>query len=146
MLACLLGFCLFLSFPHKISANSEITSLFSDREIECLAKNIYFEARGESIQGKLAVAQVTINRMNDYRWPKTICQVVYQPGQFSWTHAKLKITDNKLYLHSRDLAYTILAQPLIDFPYTHFHNTQVQPNWRHNKKTKIGNHIFYQVH
>lgn len=145
MSAWLLGCCLYLS-PTNISANSEIVSLFSEREIECLAKNIYFEARGESTRGKLAVAQVTINRMNDYRWPKTICQVVYQRGQFSWTTNKHKITNIALYTDIKELAYSVLNEPLENFPYTHFHNTQVQPNWKYKRKTKIGNHIFYQTH
>ena len=143
MLAWLLGFCLFLSFPSKISANSEITALFNDREVECLAKNIYFEARGESLLGKKAVAQVTLNRMKDYRWPKTICQVVYQRNQFSWTSTKYKVTDTKLYQHARDIAYSILNEPLADFPYTHFHAIYVSPGWGYRKKTRIGNHIFY---
>ncbi len=144
MKGCLLGSYLLLSFPNKISANQEIISLFNEQEVQCLAKNIYFEARGESVRGMKAVAQVTINRVNDYRWPDTICQVVYQRGQFSWTVKKNKITDQKLYKLAEDLAYEVLNKPLENFPHTHFHATHVNPGWKYANKVKIGNHIFYE--
>ena len=51
-----------------------------------MALNIYHEARGEVTEGQIAVAQVTVNRAKDKRWPDTICGVVYQSKQFSWTH------------------------------------------------------------
>ncbi|MCX7592424.1 MAG: cell wall hydrolase [Fischerella sp.] len=50
----------------------------SPQEIQCLAENIYYEARGESLLGKIAVAQVTINRAYNHRWPSSVCKVVYQ--------------------------------------------------------------------
>ena len=56
------------------------------KQHECLAMNIYHESRGERLEGQIAVAQVTINRMEHTKWPSTICEVVYQPKQFSWTH------------------------------------------------------------
>ena len=52
---------------------------------KCLAMNIYHEARSESMQGQIAVAQVTLNRVEHDKWPSTICEVVYEPKQFSWT-------------------------------------------------------------
>lgn len=55
-------------------------------QLECLARNIYFEARSESVEGQRAVAHVTMNRVEHSYWPDTICEVVYQPYQFSWTH------------------------------------------------------------
>jgi len=57
-----------------------------EREMRCLALNIYFEARSEPIDGQLAVAFVTINRMQSRRYPNSICGVVWQKRQFSWTH------------------------------------------------------------
>jgi spore germination cell wall hydrolase CwlJ-like protein len=62
-------------------------------EIECLSRNIYHEARGEGHVGMTAIAMVTLNRVKDPRWPKTVCKVVYQPYQFSWTHQKVKVKD-----------------------------------------------------
>lgn len=55
-------------------------------EVHCLALNIYFEARGEALAGQLAVAMVSMNRVVSGRFPSTVCQVVWQPKQFSWTH------------------------------------------------------------
>ena len=51
----------------------------------CLTLNVYHEARGEPFLGQVAVAEVTLNRVDDLRWPDTVCEVVYQPYQFSWT-------------------------------------------------------------
>lgn len=53
----------------------------------CLARNIYFEARGEGREGQEAVASVTLNRVRSAVWPASVCEVVYQPLQFSWTAA-----------------------------------------------------------
>ena len=53
---------------------------------KCLALNIYHEARSESMEGQIAVAQVTLNRVAHSEWPSTICEVVSEPKQFSWTH------------------------------------------------------------
>jgi len=66
-----------------------------DQETHCLAQNVYHEARGESWHGKMAVALVTLNRTEHWRFPKTICKVVYQPGQFTWTqYRNLRILRN----------------------------------------------------
>jgi len=52
----------------------------------CLSQAVYYEARGEPLEGQLAVAQVIVNRKNSARWPNTICEVVHQPMQFSFTY------------------------------------------------------------
>lgn len=79
-------------------------------ELECLAKNIYFESRGEPQVGQFLVAFVTINRVKDDRWPNTICDVVYQHKQFSWTQDKYpdKIRDKTLYKKIKTIARTAL--------------------------------------
>lgn len=56
------------------------------RELRCLALNIYFEARGEAPEGQLAVGLVSMNRVHSKRYPNSICRVVWQKRQFSWTH------------------------------------------------------------
>jgi len=56
------------------------------KEIRCLALNVYFEARGEATEGQLAVALVTMNRMKNRHYPNSVCGVVWQKRQFSWTH------------------------------------------------------------
>lgn len=61
------------------------------KELKCLTDNVYHEARGEGTEGMLAVARVTVNRKDSKRYPKTVCKVVYQPHQFSWTESKRKL-------------------------------------------------------
>lgn|SRR5690554_1096150 len=51
----------------------------------CMALNVWYEARGEPLEGQIAVAEVTMRRVQDDRWPSTACDVVYQPWQFEWT-------------------------------------------------------------
>ena len=72
---------------------SYIKTHLPDREVQCLAKNIYFEARNQDEYGKFGVAQVTLNRVDSPRFPNSICKVVFQPSklpkkrhlcQFSW--------------------------------------------------------------
>jgi len=114
------------------------------RETRCLALNIYHEARGESYLGKLAVAKVTINRTKDPKFPSTICGVVYQPGQFSWTamHNR-KIDQESIRIAQRAIQG---KHELSRFDALYFHNKSVSPPWaRKFKKIKtIGTHAFYR--
>ena len=117
----------------------------SAKQMTCLVDNIYHEARGESETGKQAVAKVTINRLNHKLYPKTICQVVYQPKQFSWTikHKKTKLNVAE-WLACYDSAYRVLAKnKLSDFSATHYHNTTVKPKWGLQRVAVIGKHYFY---
>jgi spore germination cell wall hydrolase CwlJ-like protein len=117
-------------------------------EINCLAKNIYHEARGESLQGQIAVAQVTVNRVASGQFQNNICNVVYADRQFSWTigHSK-KIKDTKAWEASVAVATAVLTKsvPLPDFKALYFHTKQVRPSWKYGKRVVavIGNHIFY---
>lgn len=129
---------------------------FLDREIECLARNIYFEAGGETFEGKVAVAQVTINRSEDEKFPSTICNVVHQKTlisnrficQFSWVCNKKDVKMNKsLYAESVEVAELVLLEgfrlaKLKDAMY--FHAIHIKPNWGKIKVARIGNHIFYR--
>ena len=72
-------------FSERTPAESSL-SPEDAREMRCLALNIYFEARSEPTDGQLAVAFVTMNRVESRRYPDTICRVVWQKRQFSWTH------------------------------------------------------------
>ena len=131
-------------------ATHEIRKIQSakESEIACLAKNIYMEARGESIQGQIAVAQVTLNRVHSGKFQKTVCGVVYAPKQFSWTNKKTsQIKDSKAWALSKDIARAVLTNsvPLPAFKALYFHTRQVNPRWNRDKQVvaKIGNHIFY---
>lgn len=118
---------------------------------ECMAMNIYHEARSEVIEGQIAVAHVTANRVNHKNWPKTICEVVYQDKQFSWTFQIKDKTpkDEKLW----DQALTIARDVMIgntDDPTkgaVFYHASYVNPSWAKDKSMSvskiIGVHIFY---
>ena len=117
------------------------------QEVSCLAKNIYFEARGEPELGQRAVAFVTLNRTKSGSFPSTICDVVYQKTdgfcQFAWVCTGLKVLDQVAFDKAYQLAYdTIAAAP--DDP-THgalYFNTT--PFKYKHKTAHIGNHIFYK--
>jgi len=77
---------LLLAFSAEQALAETTLSPKEAKEMRCLALNIYFEARSEPTDGQLAVAFVTINRMQSRRYPNTLCGVVWQKRQFSWTH------------------------------------------------------------
>lgn len=114
----------------------------------CMLKNIYHEARGEGVEGMKAVALVTLNRAKQQ--DKTVCEVVYQRKQFSWTNtAKGR---NKPITGDINVAYNVASAAmndnLIDFTAgaTHYHTKKVKPVWRKalDKVVVINNHIFYR--
>ena len=117
------------------------------KALMCLALNIYHEARGEPLDGQIAVAMVTMNRAT---WQSAnICQVVYERKQFSWTHRENDHTPQEpaAWTRAKRVASRVIAGHHEDMTNgaTHFHAREVQPGWRHSlKKTAtIGQHIFY---
>jgi spore germination cell wall hydrolase CwlJ-like protein len=130
-----------------------------ERQLDCLAKNIYFEAGNESFEGKVAVAQVTMNRSESGRFPEDICGVVYQKAtvmgkiicQFSWycvNSGHPSITGKENYDESYEVAKKVLLEDfrlssLKDAMYFHS-DTMTDPHWNKPKITKIGHHIFYK--
>jgi N-acetylmuramoyl-L-alanine amidase len=120
----------------------------SSQDIKCLARNIYHEARGEPLEGQLAVAQVTLNRVQSPRYHNTVCGVVYAYKQFSWTLDKHKrVRDAKAWRSALDVSRAVLTKSvhLPEFRATHFHTLQVKPYWAKTKTrvAVIGNHVFY---
>jgi N-acetylmuramoyl-L-alanine amidase len=117
-------------------------------DIDCLARNIYHEARGEPLEGQLAVAQVTLNRVQSGVFHNTVCGVVYAHRQFSWTLDKTKrVRDAKAWRAAQDISRAVLTKSidLPEFRATYFHTRQVKPRWAKSKTrvAVIGNHIFY---
>lgn len=111
----------------------------------CLALNVFHEARGESLEGQIAVAHVTHNRAQ--KDPKNYCKVVYAKGQFSWV-GKVKPADKKSEAWKQAVA---VAKTFWFFEdktkgSTFYHATYVKPNWRKTKKyaARIGTRIFYR--
>ena len=123
------------------------------REVECLAKNIYYEAGSEPRAGKIAVAQVTMNRVKSKQFPRTVCGVVYQKTrgtcQFSWVCQDGKrIRSNSAWKESLQIAENILISKRkydIIGNAMYFHADYVEPKWANEKRliAQIGRHIFY---
>lgn len=110
-----------------------------DIQLHCLTTNIYYEARGEPLNGQLAVALVTKNRAAK----SNICNVVYAKHQFSWTSKFNKTKrDNVSWGNAEHIAKISLAYNY-SFYATHYHSKYVNPNWNMKKIAIIGNHIFY---
>ena len=124
---------------------------FTKADLNCLAKNIYNEARGQSYIGKVAVAQVTINRLEKNKWGNTICSVVMSKGQFSWTAEKKKNYGGPEWENSIQVARDVLENGirLLGMEKAiYFHNNTVKPYWvnKVNYIVKIDDHIFYSKH
>jgi len=124
--------------------------LYNRRDIQCLAKNIFFEAGTESMLGKIAVGQVTVNRVKIGHWGETVCEVVHAKDQFSWTNkGGLSIDkDSRTYKDSVVAAKRVLSERkrLRILRYALFyHADYVRPNWidRDQKIVQIGTHVFY---
>ena len=124
------------------------------REIECLARNIYFEAGSEPHRGKIAVAEVTMNRVKSRQFPRTVCAVVHQKTrgtcQFSWVcQDKKAIRNQAAWRESLKIAANILISKRkygIIGNAMYFHADYVDPAWAEEKKliAQIGRHIFYR--
>jgi len=123
------------------------------KQVDCLAENIYHEAGSESEDGKIAVAMVTLNRVQDPRYPKDICSVVKQKVnytcQFSWFCSPPKLNKNSdMYVDSLNAALHVYAnyENLKDITKgaLYYHADYVNPNWKLQKTTVIGRHIFYK--
>jgi spore germination cell wall hydrolase CwlJ-like protein len=139
--------------PVPVMERKPISKVVLDeKQLTCLAKNIFYEAPMESYRGKLAVATVTMNRVRHKQFPKTICGVVYQRNsrgcQFSWTCGPKAPFDSTVYQVSYEIAKEVLTNNthvVILKNAMYFHNTSVKPGWTFAKPiTQIGNHIFYE--
>lgn len=130
---------------------------FSDRERWCMATAIYFEARGESYRGQVAVAQVVMNRVKHPAYPNTICGVVFQNStwrnrcQFSFAcdGKPERVTDQTSWKTAEEITDEVTSGALY-LPEvsnaTHYHAAYVYPHWasRMVRVTRIGLHIFYR--
>ncbi|MEI1251250.1 cell wall hydrolase [Rhizobium aouanii] len=144
---------------HAWAASVLAPSVFSAREQQCLASGIYFEARGESVKGQAAVAQVILNRVRNPSYPKTICGVVYQNEdwrnrcQFSFACDSIKDRVNSEYHWrvARDVAMAVTSGkiwlPQVGSA-THYHAVYVRPKWAKTmeKVGRIGLHVFYRTY
>jgi spore germination cell wall hydrolase CwlJ-like protein len=122
---------------------------FHARSLDCLARNVYYEARGESLVGQYAVAEVTMNRMASPFYPKTVCEVVYQRRAFSWTGMwDLEPAAGPAWQRAVRVAEDVYYQrrPAMMQDVTHFHANYVEPDWSKELQqvARIGKHVFYR--
>ncbi|MEP7247049.1 MAG: cell wall hydrolase [Gammaproteobacteria bacterium] len=128
-------------------------------DLQCLAENIYFEARGEPLAGQYAVAEVTMNRTRSRYFPHTICEVVHEArwdpirkrlvAHFSWTELRIRTAP----AGPAWMQATSVARAVYDDTYTpvvpgalFYHATRIHPDWANTQKAvaTIGKHIFYR--
>jgi spore germination cell wall hydrolase CwlJ-like protein len=144
---------------HAWAANPLPEDSFSPKQQQCLASGIYFEARGESVKGQAAVAQVILNRVRNPAYPSTICDVVYQNEdwrnrcQFSFAcdNIKDRIRSQEHWQMAKEVAMATTAGkiwlPEVGSS-THYHAVYVRPNWARTMKKvgRIGLHVFYRTY
>jgi spore germination cell wall hydrolase CwlJ-like protein len=132
---------------------------FHARSIACLARNVYYEARSESLAGQYAVAEVTMNRKASPYYPKTVCEVVHQKnwdplrgryvGAFSWTEFdSLDAPEGEPWRRALKVAEDVYYQrhaPVLNGA-LHYHANYVRPEWSKERQrlARIGRHVFYR--
>ena len=131
----------------KYATNAQL-----DQETNCLATAVYFEARGESLEGQLAVARVVMNRASSGRYPPDWCGVVKQPAQFSFVrHGEFPYVDTSSPAWQKAEAIAELAAanivPSLSSDVLWYHADYVAPTWRRSLQEvqQIGAHIFYRA-
>ena len=128
---------------------AKATPRYSQQDVGCLAEALYHEARGEGPKGQAAVAEVILNRVDSRAFPSTVCGVINQPSQFSYTIGGRKSIRNKgAFLRAKQIAEAALsgAPRVLTGGATYFHTPSVRPAWsnRFQRTVQIGRHIFYR--
>lgn len=143
----------------EVVKSSQVTAAVRERQLTCLAKNIFHEAASEPFEGKVAVAQVTLNRVASGLFPDDVCRTIYQKNiiyekvvcQFSWVCDRVivdkRISNHPNYHESMEVAKKVLLEGF-RLPSLHdalyYHADYVNPGWKKEKVAKIGRHIFYR--
>ena len=141
--------------------NFELEKLFP--EVQCMALNVYYEARGSNLADQASVADVVMNRVNDRRYPNTICEVIKQgmknadgsmkrnACQFSWycDGKSDNPRDQDRWVEAQSIAWNMVEENKfrgITEGATHYHATYVEPRWAKTLQLvgRIGAHIFYR--
>lgn len=147
-------------YHTNIQAQSQVSATLKERErqIQCLTQNIYWEAANEPFEGKVAVAQVTLNRAESGKFPDDVCKVVYQKNvvyekvicQFSWyceTNHKVRPVYKPNYDEAEAVAKKVLLEGFrLDGlkEALYYHADYVNPKWNKQRVAVIGRHIFYK--
>jgi len=160
----LVGFIGYKAVKYKLDPNTQlvmnsaVTADVRNKQLECLTRNIYYEAGGEPFEGKVAVAQVTINRSESGHFPNDICRVIYQKNvvydkvvcQFSWyceSPSGVKPRNTAVYKESEIVAKQVLLEgfrlPSLKNA-LYFHAKHLNPKWNREQVAVIGGHVFYK--
>jgi spore germination cell wall hydrolase CwlJ-like protein len=136
---------------QAVLETNPVAITYNKNDVECLARNIYYEAGVESMAGKIAVGNITVNRVKTKYWGRHICDVVYSKNQFSWTKDRKRAwatLKGPAWADSRAAAEAVLkggvrVKQLKTALF--YHADYVSPHWRDNSKRvlKVGRHIFY---
>jgi spore germination cell wall hydrolase CwlJ-like protein len=120
----------------------------ADRELTCLATGIYYEAKSEPLAGQLALADVILNRTTSGRFPKSVCSVVTQPGQFSFVRGgKLPTPPANAQWRKAMAIAQVAKKDLWESPAgdaLYFHARYSKASWNRARVATVGNHIFYR--
>ena len=143
---------------NRVSMGADyVTAAEKTKQLECLTKNIYWEAASEPFEGKVGVAQVTMNRVESGKFASSVCGVVYQKNvfyekvvcQFSWyceNVSKIRPIHKEMWKESEEVAKKVLLEnfrlPSLKNA-LYYHADYVNPGWQKPKIEKIGRHIFY---
>jgi spore germination cell wall hydrolase CwlJ-like protein len=140
-----------------VTTTSDVTAEFREHQMGCLAKNVYYEAGSEPFEGKAAVAQVTLNRVNSGKFPGDVCKTIFQKNvvydkvicQFSWACdrvVKFNPVNNTNYNESVIAAKKVLMEnyklPSLEKA-LYYHADYIDPKWGKKPIAHIGHHIFY---
>lgn len=132
----------------------------SNNEYRCAVRNLYHEGRGEGLVGQAYIIKTVLNRVRDTKHPHSVCGVIYQSKQFSWTHQlpkhKHKVpnkttSEKELLKQLEALSTVVIWIDRLGWDFTQesqfYHSVNVKPRWDYKKLEKtqrIGNHIFYK--
>ena len=148
------------NFGFKVAKAQQQKAKGIERQLSCLARNVFYEANGEPMTGQMAVAQVTVNRSRSSLFPNDLCAVVAQTTvvgedrvcQFSWycdnrlNKSKVISKNSPSYIAAKKVLVDGQKVAKIDEDVMWFHedSVKVNPRWPHKVATKIGNHVFYK--
>jgi spore germination cell wall hydrolase CwlJ-like protein len=141
-----------LALLVQLGAEAKESGWFKEQQ-QCMALNMYWEARGEGSDGMIAVGWTVLNRMRSRRFPATPCDVVYQgrergPCEFSWwcDGRSDRPRDARSWRLAQLLAERMLMAPPPDPTggSLYYHSTSVRPGWTHARTARIGRHVFYR--
>lgn len=136
------------SLTQLVSEVRDVEPEALDQEMKCLATAVYYESKGEPLDGQLAVAQVILNRVESGRFGRDICDVVKAPKQFSFvTGGQLKTPSNTSQWETAKAVALIAVgggwREIVPEA-THFHATRVSPGWKLRRVATVGRHVFYR--